>query len=134
MSQRVHSNIGWGMDRKLGKAFGGNALGIVDPNTLGGGLTIAMGRARQSGMCSFEQYSGANMNITVWSWNDIMQKWCHIGPVPSVYTINLDDSSTASITVSEGMILFFQGSATSVDFCTGGIEKYKLNPVADLVK
>lgn len=135
---RVASNIGWGMDRQLGRAFNNNtnALNNVDPNTLNGGKPSkgdAMAVAGVTGTVSFVHDAGAQINITVWAWEEIRNKWDHLGPVASVYTQAVDSDSIATITAKENQLLFFQGSAVANNFWTGGARRYDLNPTKDLL-
>ena len=143
MSQRVHSNIGWALTRRLAHVYGtaDKAIGTSDPNTLHSNLPTkadAMGRAAKSGLVTFA-HSGNAQAFTIYYWSELVNKltaaqgWVRLGAGSAEYTKTVDAYAAGSFTIPEDSLFFIQaGTSTCTDCWTGGAFHYEGNPNKDL--
>lgn len=143
MSVRVHSNIGHTFNRRLPRPFSGTkALGTTAPNSLTGGPKKADGMAvcGSSGVVTFAHDGAGNIDVTAYFWSQRVFDatngtvgWIKLGAVAAEYQKSgIEPYAAASITASEGMIIFLQGSAAADNLWMGGARKYDGNSNADL--
>jgi len=140
LSQRVHSNIGWGITRQLGQPFSGNAIGIANPNSLNSSkpkLADAMGRAGKSGVVSFA-HDGASQAFTLFIWSDKLNGadptngWLNMGANSTEYTKTVDPHSVASFTIPEDAYFFIMAGVSACPNCwTGGAVHAEANQTND---